>query len=1068
MRKKNLLRPSFVKLKHAAWAVIFAGMLLCTTVQGAYAQDGFIVSGTVVDVTGEPLAGVNIVQKDDKTSGTITDMDGHYSLKISRSGATLTFSYIGFVSQDVVASGSSVNVTMREDLQNLEEVVVIGYGTAKKRDLTGAISTVKTENLIAEAPRTVQDLLRANSAGIATTMSTNAKGNASLQIRGKNSLKASTSPLLVVDGVIYEGALEDINPMDIESIDILKDASSAAVYGAKSANGVVVINTRRGKSGKPVINFNANIGFAQAADVPEIYNEVSILDWRRDYELGKRSDEYLAQYPEMFNDPRKLNSISALDWYNYDQGTPVTSVTDDQLLTTYLSRLEFKSPEIANYLKGRFTNWGDLVLQTALQQDYTVGISGRSDNVSYYWSLGYADREGIVVGDEFSTFRTRLNLESKITDWLSVGMNTSFSQRDESALPCAWGSMIRITPLGSNDIGNPDVTDFLIKNPGNDPEAPNPFFDNMYRDRRKMYTTFNSNIYARMSLPFGFEYQVNYIPRYQWYEYYNHDSSKHFEWASRGGTSTRETEKVFSWQIDNILRWKREFNQIHNVEVTLLANAEKFQSWKQKMTASQFSPSDVLSYHRMQAGTVPLNESSDQYQTGDALMGRVFYSLRNKYMLTASLRRDGFSAFGQQHPRVTFPAVALGWVFTSENFAQPLTNILSYGKLRFSWGQNGNRSIGRYDALSDMTSGAHPYIDQNGNVYISSQLYVNRMANFGLKWESTASYNIGLDFAILNEKLSGTIEGYVSQTDDLLVDRALPEITGFASVTSNLGQIANRGLEITLNAGIINTQKLNWTSSVNFSLNRRKIVHLYGDMVDVVDENGNVTGQKEADDIKNRWFIGQDPDRIWDYERIGVWQVAEREEAARYGLQPGDFKYRDLDDNGVLTDDDKTFQGYRTPRFRWTWRNEFGFYKDFTLSFMMYSYWGHYDPYNFAANTQGFPDRNSDYVRPRWTPENPINDYARIGSKNLGTYYLQRSFIRLDNVTLSYNVPKNLLRKIGVENLRLSASVRNAAVFSPKWNFWDPERGWNYSDNNEDGNSTPTPRTFNFSLNFTL
>jgi TonB-linked SusC/RagA family outer membrane protein len=1067
--KKNLFMQPFRAARfRAGWMALLAGWLLCVTAQGALAQDGFTVTGTVTDATGEPLAGVNIVQKDASGTGSVTDVDGKYSLRITRRNATLTFSYIGFVAQDAVVSGNILNVTMKEDLQNLEEVVVIGYGTAKKRDLTGAISTVKTENLVAEAPRTVQDLLRANSAGISTTLSSNAKGNADLQIRGANSLKASTSPLLVVDGVIYEGALEDINPMDIESIDILKDASSAAVYGAKSANGVVVINTKRGKSGKPLISFNANVGLVQAADVPKIHDEVSILEWKYDYERGKRSEEWLAQYPQMYTDPRKLQGVSQLDWYNYDQGTPVSSVTEDQLLTSYLSRLEFKAPEIANYLKGRFTDWADEVLQTGLQQDYTVGISNRTDNLTYYWSLGYADREGIVVGDAFSTFRTRLNLESKITDWLSVGMNTGFSQRDESALPCAWANMIRVTPLAANEIGNPDVIDFLIKNPGNDPEGPNPFFDNMYRDRKKLYTTLNSNLYARLTLPYGLEYQMNYIPRYQWYEYYNHDSSENFDWAAKGGESTRETEKVFSWQIDNVLRWKQEFNRIHNVEVTLLANAEKYQSWRQKMSTTQFSPSDVLGYHRMQAGTIPLNESDDQYQTGDALMGRLFYSLRNKYMLTASIRRDGFSAFGQQHPRATFPAVALGWVFTSEDFAQPLADVLSYGKLRFSWGQNGNRSIGRYDALSDMTSGAHPYIDQNGNLYISSQLYVNRMSNRGLKWESTASYNVGLDFALFGDRLSGTVEGYLSRTNDLLVDRALPEITGFSSVAANLGQIANRGIEITLNANVLNTQNLRWTSSVNFSLNRRKIVHLYGDMVDVVDANGNVTGQKEADDVKNRWFIGQDPDRIWNYERLGVWQVAEKEEAAKYGLQPGDFKYWDKNGDGVLSDDDKTFQGYLTPRFRWTWRNEFDLYRDFSLSFMMYSYWGHYDAYNYAANTQGFPDRNSDYIRPRWTPENPINDYARIGSKNLGTYYLERSFVRLDNVTLSYNVPKNLLRKISVDNLRISASVRNAAVFSPHWNFWDPERGWNYGDNVAADTSTPTPRTFNLSLNFTL
>ncbi|MDR0844597.1 MAG: TonB-dependent receptor [Tannerella sp.] len=1023
------------------------------------AQDKRTVTGTVLDTNGETVIGASVVIKG-TTDGIITDLDGKFSLNVPP-GATLAISYVGYNTQDItIGNQTNLQITLSENSLALEEVIVIGYGTAKKRDLTGAISTVKTEKLALEAPRSVQDYLRANVAGLSISQTNDAKGNASLQIRGANSLKASTTPLFVLDGVIYEGGLEDINPMDIESIDILKDASSAAVFGAKSANGVVVINTKRGKSGKPLINFNANVGFVQVADVPDVFDEVSILDYRRDYEEGKRNDEYLAQYPQMFRDPRKLNGVNQLDWYNYDQKTPVSSVTQEQLLTSFLSRLEFKSPEIANYLKGRFTHWQDLVFQTGLQQDYTASISNRTDNLTYYWSVGYADREGAITGDAFSTVRSQLNLESKITNWLSVGMNTSFSQRDESAMACDWQAVWRLTPFGANDIGNPDVETFFIKYPTNVTNGgANPFFDNMYRDRKRIYTTLNSNLFARLTLPFGFEYQMNYVPRYQYYEYYNHDSSKNFDWTSKGGEATRETSKQFSWQLDNVIRWKQSFNKIHNVEVTLLANAEKYQSWQQSMSTTQFSPNDVLGYHRMQAGTIPLNSSDDQYQTGDALMGRVFYSLHNKYMLTASLRRDGYSAFGQQNPRATFPAVALGWVFTSEKFAEPIADVLSYGKLRFSWGQNGNRSIGRYDALSDMTSGAHPFIDQNGNLYISSQIYVNRMANAALQWENTGSYNLGIDFSIFRDLLSGTIEGYLSRTNELLVDRSLPTITGFSSVAANLGQIANKGLEITLNANLLNRENLSWASSANFSLNRREIVHLYGDMVDVLDANGNVTGQKEADDIKNQWFIGQDPDRIWNYKLLGIWQMNETTEAGKYGCQPGDYKYEDKNGDGVLTDEDKIFQGYTTPRFRWTWRNEFTFYKDFALSFMLYSYWGHYDNFNRPAT---IPDMYNSYADPRWTPDNPINDYPRIGARNLGIDYRERSFIRLDNVSLSYNVPRKVLNRFLIENLRISASVRNAAVFAPHWNFWDPERGYNSSG------STPTPRTFNLSLNFTL
>jgi hypothetical protein len=246
----------------------------------------------------------------------------------------------------------------------------------------------------------------------------------------------------------------------------------------------------------------------------------------------------------------------------------------------------------------------------------------------------------------------------------------------------------------------------------------------------------------------------------------------------------------------------------------------------------------------MQAGTVPLNESDDTYRTGDALMGRLFYSLHDRYMVTASVRRDGFSAFGQKNPRAVFPALALAWTFTSEEFAQPITSWFDYGKLRFSWGENGNRDIGQYEALSDMVSGPHPYIDQNGNIYITSQIYVNRMSNANLKWERTASTNVGLDFSFLNNRISGALEGYVATTNDLLVDRALPEIIGYNSVAANLGKLQNRGFEATVNANIIESPKFAWNASANFSLNRRKIVSLYGDMIDVKDEDGNVIGQK--------------------------------------------------------------------------------------------------------------------------------------------------------------------------------------------------------------------------------
>lgn len=1032
-----------------------------------YAQTERMITGTVTDIFGEPLPGVNVVRKR-TTSGSISDINGNFSIKVSEKNPILIFSYIGYLTQEItVGDKDLIHVKLKEDTQDLEEVVVIGYGTAKKRDLTGAISTIKTEQLATEAPSSIQDLMRANSPGLNIGMSTGAKDESSLQIRGKNTLKAGSSPLIVLDGVIYEGSLSDINPADVEAIDVLKDASSAAIYGAKAANGVVVVTTKKGKIGKPVVNFNTNVGFVQLAKKQQILDGAGFVKYRQDYETTRNSTEYLSRYPEIFNDPRKLQNVDQLTWYNYTQKTPVISVEEDDLVRAWLARLDFKAPEIDNFMLGNETAWDDLVFQTGLQQDYTASISNRTDNLSYYWSMGYADQRGIIKDDQMTNFRTRLNLESKVTDFLTIGLNSSFSSRDESKLNnkgdggdkddywlCDWEQMIRISPYGSNNIDDPDSP--YRRWPTGDATPVNPFYDNLYRDRKKMYTTLDANIYAKVSLPFGIEYQMNFIPHYEFYELYNHESSENENWASKGGNSIRTTRKKYSWQVDNIFRWRREFNKLHTVEATFLINAEKGQTWKQSAKSSNYTPSDILGYHRLQAGSVPLVDSDDTYKTGDALMGRLFYSFKNRYMLTASVRRDGYSAFGQMHPRAVFPAVALGWNFSSEKFMGQMNSWLSYGKLRLSWGQNGNRDIGQYEALSDLTSGLHPYIDQNGTIYNSSQLYVNRMSNAGLKWERTSSYNIGLDYGLFNDILSGSVEVYFSKTNDLLVDRVLPDIIGFNSVAANLGEIQNKGFEFSVNANIIRKENFEWSAMGNFSLNRRKITHLYGDMIDVLDENGNVIGKKEADDTKNKWFIGHDTEQVWDYVRDGVWQENELEEAAKYGCQPGDFKYLDLNSDGVMTDKDKVFQKNKTPQFRWTLRNEFRFYKNIYLSFMMYSQWGHYDTFNRAANSSNFPDRCTEYVQPHWMPENPINDYARIGSKNIGNNYVNRSFIRLDNITLSYNVPVGFLRKFSVQNMRLSMSIRNVAVFTPHWDFWDPET------------KVPTPRSFNLGVNFTL
>jgi len=1010
----------------------------------------------VSDAAG-PIIGANVIVKG-TTNGNITNQDGVAILEEVAPNSTLVVSFIGYTTQEInISNNRVINVVLREDNQKLDEVVVIGYGTARKRDLTGSITSVKTQELQVEAPRSVQDLLRGNAAGVSISATNDAASNPGLQIRGDNTLKAGSSPLIVLDGVIYEGSITDINPYDIESIDVLKDASSASVYGAKASNGVLAITTKKGgKQGRPSVNFNTEIGFAKTSHMPDILDGKGFIKYRQDYETGKSTDAYLAKYPQMYTSPFELQGVSQIDWYNYDQKTPVTQVSDEDLTRLWLSRLDFHTPEIENYLAGKEEHWDKLLFHTALQQDYSVSVSNHTKDASYYWSVGYADRKGVAVGNRYTNLRTRLNLETTVADFLTIGLNTNFAVRDDGYLTCDYGQMTGETPYGTNNINDPES--LYRRYPTSDVNVTNPFYDNLYRDRYSMYYTLNSSLFGKVKLPFGIEYQVNYTPYLQWHEYYNHESSKNEGWAGNGGNSTRENYKTYNWQIDNVFHWKSNFeNKDHSLEATFLINSEKGQYWSTGAYAKQFSPNDVLGYHRIQAGTVPTVTSNDTYRTGDALMGRLFYSFKNRYMVTGTLRRDGYSAFGANNKRAWFPSVALGWVFSQEKFMSGVNNWLSYGKLRVSYGINGNRDIGQYEAISDMTSGLHPYIDQSGNVYTTSQIYINRMANNDLKWERTSALNFGLDFGLLNDMISGTVEGYLSKTNDLLVDRALPSITGFSSVAANLGQLQNWGIEATLSANLIKQENFTWNASGTFSMNRRKINKLYGDMVDVTDADGNVIGQKEADDEANGWFIGQDPNRIWAYKRIGVWQLGEEADAAKYGCQPGDFKYKDQNNDGVMNKQDKVFQGYTTPRFRWTFRSEFTFYKNFSLSTSLYSSFGQYGSFNTAAHNDHFPDRSSDYDLPRWTRDNPINNYARIGSLNLGTVYKKKSFIRMDNISLAYQVPSLFLKRFSIQGMRLSVTVRNAFIWSPTFNNWyDPEIG-NYS-----------PRIINFGVNFTL
>lgn len=1012
------------------------------------------VTGKVTDSKNNPLEGVSVVIKG-TTRGATTDAQGVFKLSNVPDNGTLVFSFTGFANKEVSVKGNTtINVTLSEQVSGLNDVVVVGYGTRTKKDLTGAVAQVKATQLENENPRSVQDMLRGNAPGLDVGFDASNKGSgASLQIRGKGTLTASSSPLIVLDGVIYPGGMEDINPNDINTIDILKDASSAAVFGARSANGVILITTKKGKMGKPIITVNSNFGLNRLSNKPHLLDANEFLTWRQDVRWAMSAFDSTSkpgvQY-KFWNPTTLPSSISVAQWLALDGSAGDPTVA-------WLNRLSLKPVEIANYQAGQIIDWEKKIYnQSAMQQDHTISIAQRKEDLNYYFSVGYLESQGLTVGDKYKTFRTRFSLESNIAKYLTVGTSIQFAERDESSVLVNLTDMIHTTPYGSWYAAD-GVT--LRASPNDDPgNNAHPFLGKEYTDRMYKYDNLFGQLYAKGKLPFGFSYSVTFSPRYDMLREYNHQSANNPVLATRKGIVDRRNQSVYSWNLDNQLNWSGKFGK-HSIEATFLANAEKFQSWNTTIHAENFAPNDNLSFNSIQSATLPFTAASDdQYETGDALMGRVNYNYNQRYFLTLTARRDGYSAFGQQNPRATFPSAAVSWVISDESFMKNTSKWLDYAKFRLSYGENGNRSIGRYAALSNLSSGTYTYITGGGAAYSVGFVQASNLSNPGLKWERNSSINLGLDYSIIKGKVTGSIDYYTRTTKDLLVNRTLPTVTGFTSILANLGEVENKGMEFSFNTTNIKNKNFEWRSTLAFWWNRNKIIHLYGPTPDF-DASGKQIGSSEKDDIGNGWFIGKNINSVYDYTISGVWQTANSADAAKYGYKPGDFRLQDTNGDGKYTIADKEFQGATTPDFSWNLRNEFKIYKNFDFSFTLYSKMGQLSQFNEAKNVDNFYDRSQFYQRPYWTPNNPINDYAAMMSNAGGgvtwNVYRKSTFIRLSNISLGYTVPTELAHKWKLDGLKAYVNVVNAAVFS-QWNYFDPE------------NKGPTPYTINFGLNLTL
>lgn len=1058
-------KPIYPSTVHGGKKLLMLFVLLFSIY--GYSQSGFTVTGTITDEAGLPLPGASIVEKG-TTNGVSTDFDGNYTIEVANQNVTLLISYIGYGEKEVPLNGQAeVSVGLEQSASTLDEVVVVGYGSSKKKDLTGAITQLDATKVSNQSTNSVTDVLRSNVAGLSVGFSNSPSGVSNIQIRGNNSLAADASPLIVVDGFIFNGSLADIAPQDIAKLDVLKDASSAAVYGARGANGVIIVTTKRGTSDKPTITINTSVGVAVDGSQERPYSASEFADWRIDVFKSSRGEQ-ARQNPGIFDNPNNLpNGLSVEDWLAYDGGQG-----DPQRV--WLNRIGFQDVEVRNFLEGNSIDWYERINQTGFRNEFNTSISGRNGGLNYYWSIGRTDNEGITVGEEFEAVRSRLNLDAKVTDWLTVGMNTQFantnidpdvtnpdgSARDQS-IRADRLQIERSSPWGSEF----DADGNMRLSPQDDSGAgaTNAFLRRMFSDRITQNNSFNSRVYAKVKLPLGFSYELGYVNRLEFQEYY--DISFAASPANQVGAAERENRKIYEWQLDNILRWNKTIDK-HIFDFTFLVYAEKFNSFRTNARANTFAPSDALGFSSLERGTVQTVESEDVTSTGDAYMTRIGYSFDSKYLFSAVLRRDGFSAFGANNKRAYFPSVSAGWVISEENFFNSET--INFLKFRASYGENGNRNIGRFASLSRLEAGNFLNTDGNGQVIQVSTFNNSSLENNDLRWERTRAFNAGLDFSLMDGKIEGAFEYYNSLTDDLLVERVLPSVTGFESVFTNLGEVQNSGFEFQVATQNYNKNNFQWNTNFNFSLNRNKINTLYGDL----DENGN-----ELDDLTEQLFIGEATDVIWGREAVGIWQVGQEAEAAEFGQEPGDFIVRDVNDDGVLDVEDNVFQGHRTPRFRWGLSNSFTFLKNIDFSFEMYSNWGQKRLFNEARNKNGFIDRTNSIKTPYWTPENPTNDYSRLFSADgpsTFNVYRDASFIRLSNVTLAYRFPTDWLEKIAVRNARLYINARNLAVWTKDWDFYDPEPvSIEGRTRNDDGNFTnnisqPTVRFFTVGLDITL
>lgn len=944
------------------------------------------ISGKVTGDNGEELPGVSILLKG-TTTGATTDINGTFKLTIPEGNAILVFSYVGYISQEIqVSNRSIIDVKLQVDTKALEEIVVVGYGTMKKSDVTGAITSVKAKDITAIPTTNALRSLQGKVSGIDITQTSGQPGaNINIVLRGNRSLKADNKPLVLVDGIPY-GSFIDINPTDIASIEVLKDVASTAIYGTRGANGVIIITTKKGVAGKSSLSVNSYVSMNKKALYPRMMN----------------GEEYAQQKREAY---RTTNG----DVYRKDED--IFQVTELQ------------------YIKDRqFEDWQSYIFHNGLMQNYEVNLTGGSEKTTFATSFGYQKDKGLLLNDVYRRLNGKISVDHKLNSRIRVGLSAIYSYKNQDKRDNPLNMANKILPIAKafNDDGtlnlNPAPGYSAQFNPLAD-EQPGVFVNNI-RDKRLFATAYldvkvTKDLFLKSMI--GLD---NTDYRRGYYKGYNTIAN-----VGRNSVSGVEINNGFNYTWENTLNYNKTVG-IHQIQ-GLLGTSSLGTNFEEYTSSGNNQASPITSFHDLNSNTISKVIGSKLRQTRIAsFFGRVNYKLNNKYIFQASLRTDGSSVLAKGNKWGYFPSASAAWRIIEEPFLQN-SEVVNDLKVRVSWGKSGNAAIDPYATLGGLGLSAYAFGTSAAFGYAP-----NVVENPALTWETTGTWNAGLDFGFFQNKISGNIDVYKSLTKDLLLPSLLPTHSGYPDILKNVGQVQNRGIELSVTTQNLNAKSFNWSTDFTFTLNREKIVAL----------NDGVT-RNEA----NSWFVGEPTKVFYNYKKIGIWQLGEEEAAKNFGSnKPGDVEVADMNGNGVVDPGDRTTFS-QVPKFSLGVNNHFE-YKNFDVSVFVFARVGQFINYEYNASAYKPSalenSSNVDY----WTPENPTNAFPRPNSSYSTTNYLYQStlgyvdgsFLKIRDVSLGYNIPSAVVKRIGIGRVRVYGTLQNYFTFS-KIKDYDPERGGDLS-----------------------